>query len=391
MSARGLAIIGSTGSIGRSALDVVARNPEHLRVEALAAGRNLELLVQQVESFQPRLVSVQREEDLHGLKERLAGLDSMPELTHGAEGLEAVACCADAEVVLTAVVGAVGLRPTLSALGRGVTVAVANKEPLAIAGRLCMETAKAHGAKVVPVDSEHNAIYQCLQGHSPDDVERILLTGSGGPFRQTPAAELAHVTVEQALAHPNWSMGPKITVDSATLMNKGLEVMEARWLFDVAPETIQILIHPQSLIHSMVGFGDGSVLAHMGPTDMRLAISHALGFPARLGSGLEPLDFTSAGPLTFEPLDIKRFPGPGLAYQALAEGGTTPAVLNAANEVAVEAFLQRRISYLDIVATIRATVEAHGKEKTRADSLDQILAADSWARRVASERVAAIF
>ena len=383
---RGVAIIGSTGSIGRSALDVVARNPEQLRVTALAAGRKIDLLAEQVKTFRPALVSIQRSEDLPGLRQRLAGSDRLPELCHGAEGLEAVAACPDAEVVLTAVVGAVGLHPTLTALGRGVIVAIANKEPLAIAGRLCMDLAREHGATVVPVDSEHNAIYQCLQGHRRQDVERILLTGSGGPFRQTLAEDLAHVTVEQALAHPNWSMGPKITVDSATLMNKGLEVMEARWLFDVPPETIQVLIHPQSIIHSMVRYMDGSVLAQLGPPDMRMAISHALGFPARLDPGLAALDFTHLGPLTFEPPDPGRFPCPGLAYQALAEGGTAPAVLNAANEVAVEAFLQRRIGYLDIVATIRATLEAHSN--SRDDTLDQILAADAWARRVAGEIVA---
>ena len=386
MPARGLAILGSTGSIGRSALDVVARNPDHLQVRALAAGRNVELLADQVRTFSPGLVSVQRAEDVDALRQRLDGVALAPELVWGEAGLEAVAGCAEADVVLTAVVGAVGLRSTLTALERGVTVAIANKEPLAIAGRLCMDTARRNGATVVPVDSEHNAIYQCLQGHRPGDVGRILLTGSGGPFRQTPAAALAAVTVEQALAHPNWSMGPKITVDSATLMNKGLEVMEARWLFDVSPETIQILIHPQSIVHSMVQFRDGSVLAHLGPPDMRVAISHALGFPARLDSGLSPLDFASSGALTFEPLDTTRFPGPGLAYEALAEGGTAPAVLNAANEVAVEAFLAGRIPYLDIVDTIRRALDAH-ENRGEAD-LEGILAADARARRLALERIA---
>jgi len=294
-----------------------------------------------------------------------------------------VAGCPEADVVLTAVVGAVGLSATLTALERGITVAIANKEPLAAAGRLCMDTARENGATVVPVDSEHNAIYQCLQGHRGQDLERILLTGSGGPFRQTPAKDLARVTVEQALAHPNWSMGPKITVDSATLMNKGLEVMEARWLFDVSPETIEVLIHPQSIIHSMVRYTDGAVLAHMGPPDMRGAISHALGFPARLDSGLEPLDFSRAGPLTFEPPDPARFPALDLAYQALAAGGTAPAALNAANEVAVEAFLQRRIGYLEIAATVRAVLEAH--RGSGDDTLDQILDADAEARRAAGE------
>ncbi len=385
MPPRGLAILGSTGSIGRSALDVVARNPDRLQVRALAAGRNVELLAEQVRAFNPALVSLQREEEMDALRGRLAGAEPEPELVWGARGLEAVAACEDADVVLTAVVGAVGLRSTLTALERGVTVAIANKEPLAIAGRLCMDTARRRGATVVPVDSEHNAIYQCLQGHWPDDLQRILLTGSGGPFRQTPADQLAAVTVEQALAHPNWSMGPKITVDSATLMNKGLEVMEARWLFGVSPETIQILIHPQSIVHSMVQYRDGSVLAHLGPPDMRAAISHALGFPARLDSGLTPLDFTSCGPLTFEPLDTARFPGPGLAYEALAEGGTAPAALNAANEVAVAAFLEGRIEYLDIVGTIRAVLEAH--ENGGEDDLEAILAADAEARRLAAERI----
>ncbi len=382
-SPRGLAILGSTGSIGRSALDVVARNPGKLRVVALAAGRNIALLAEQVQTFSPALVSVQRAGDVDALRERLAGLDPLPQLCHGADGLRAVAGCPEADVVLTAVVGAVGLSATLTALERGITVAIANKEPLAAAGRLCMDTARENGATVVPVDSEHNAIYQCLQGHRGQDLERILLTGSGGPFRQTPAKDLARVTVEQALAHPNWSMGPKITVDSATLMNKGLEVMEARWLFDVSPETIEVLIHPQSIIHSMVRYTDGAVLAHMGPPDMRGAISHALGFPARLDSGLEPLDFSRAGPLTFEPPDPARFPALDLAYQALAAGGTAPAALNAANEVAVEAFLQRRIGYLEIAATVRAVLEAH--RGSGDDTLDQILDADAEARRAAGE------
>ena len=387
MKPRQLSILGSTGSIGRSALDVVARHPQRLQVCALAAGRNLELLARQVRSFGPQLVSVQRHQDLPELRQRLGQLDPLPELVCGDEGLSAVAGHPSSELVLTAVVGAVGLAPTLVALRRGIIVAIANKEPLAMAGRLCMDTARRHGATVVPVDSEHNAIFQCLAGLRGQDVERILLTGSGGPFRQTPVAELAAVTMEQALAHPNWSMGPKITVDSATMMNKGLELIEARWLFDMPPERIEILIHPQSIIHSMVRYVDGSVLAQMGPPDMRIPISYALGYPARLDPGLPPLDFCAAGSLTFEPPSSERFPCLELAREALRQGGTAPAVINAANEVAVEAFLQRRIRYVEIAPAIEAALSQH--QGAPDSDLQQILDADQQARRATARWLAA--
>ena len=388
---RGLAILGSTGSIGRSALAVVqaaGHGPDApdapLRVVALAAGRNLELLAQQTQRFRPRLVSVQRPEDLPRLGQllRAAGVDPLPDTVAGDDGLLQVASHADAEVVLTAVVGAVGLRPTLAALGRPITVAIANKEPLAMAGQLCMEQARRHGATVVPVDSEHSAIFQCLRGQRPQDVRRILLTGSGGPFRQL--QDLTRVTVEQALAHPRWSMGAKISVDSATLMNKGLELIEARWLFDLPAHKLQIMVHPQAVVHSMVEFVDGAVLAQLGPPDMRIPIAYALGFPGRMDAGVEALDLL-AEPLSFEPPDPTRFPCLDLAYGALEAGGTAPAALNAANEVAVEAFLQRRLRYLDIAVVIRQVLDQHSAAP--AVELEAIIAADLEARAAAQQVV----
>jgi 1-deoxy-D-xylulose-5-phosphate reductoisomerase len=372
---RYLAILGSTGSVGVSALDVASSFPDTLRVVALAAGRNVELLARQVRAFHPELVSVRGVEERAALRAALGDAQA-PEILCGAEGAEAVAAHPRADVVLSAMVGAVGLRPTLAAIRRGVTVAIANKEPLVIAGRLCVEEAGRCGATIIPVDSEHSAIYQSLRGHRTEDVHRLLLTGSGGPFRTT--VDLDGVTLEQALRHPTWSMGPKITVDSATLMNKGLEVIEARWLFGVSASRIQILIHPESIVHSMVEYIDGSVVAQMGPPDMRLPISYALGFPARLPLPLPHLDLAQIARLTFEPPSFDRFPCLGLAYRALELGGTAPAVLNAANEVAVEAFLRRRVRYRDIPALIERVLDHHQPEPT--PDLDALLAVDRWAR-----------
>jgi 1-deoxy-D-xylulose-5-phosphate reductoisomerase len=377
---RGVAILGSTGSVGASALEVVARHPQRLRVVALAAGRNVELLARQVATFRPLLASVERDEDLKQLRQALGDGASGVQLVSGQRGAEQVAAHPEAEVVLTAMVGAAGLGPTLAALDRGVIVAIANKEPLAVAGQICVQRARRSGATIVPVDSEHSAIFQCLQGQRSEDVKRLLITGSGGPFRQT--RDLRQVTVEQALAHPTWSMGPKISVDSATLMNKGLEVMEARWLFGLAPDRIQVLIHPQSVVHSMVEFCDGSLVAQLAPPEMQIPIGYALSYPQRLPDPPQTLDLTRCGPLTFERPDPGRFPCLELAHRALQSGGAAPAVLNAANEVAVQAFLEHRVQFVDIPRIIRQALDALAH--LPGDTLPRILAADLQARQHAA-------
>ena len=389
-----VAILGSTGSIGVSALDVVGAFPEQLEIVALAAGRNLERLTEQVARFRPRLVSVAEAALLPELEERLTavgvrarGGDAEVTLLAGAAGADAVATCDEADLVLTAMVGAIGLVPTLAAIRRGVEVALANKEPLVAAGELCTQLARQSGATLLPVDSEHNAIFQCLAGQPREALARVLLTCSGGPFRTGPA-DLTTVTREQALKHPTWTMGPKITIDSATLMNKGLEVIEARWLFDLEPEQVDVVIHPQSVIHSLVELHDGSVLAQLGTPDMRVPIAYALGYPGRLPLTAPPLslprlDLSARAELTFEAPDRERFPALRLAFGALAAGGTAPAVLNAANEVAVELFLAGALRYVQIAELVERTLEAH--ETGAADALEPILEADRWARRRARE------
>jgi 1-deoxy-D-xylulose-5-phosphate reductoisomerase len=381
---RGLSILGSTGSIGTSTLEVVEQPSfaGKLRVVGLAAGRNIDLLAEQVRRHRPSVVSVSLPEDRDRLAERL-GEAAGVELLCGEEGARAVATCEEADVVLSAMVGAVGLEPTLCAIQRGVkTVAIANKEPLVIAGRLCMEEARRRGVQVVPVDSEHSAIFQLVRDRPRHEVDRVLLTGSGGPFRG--ARDLAGVTPEQALAHPTWSMGPKITIDSATLMNKGLEVIEARWLFDVPAERIEVLIHPESVVHSMVELVDGSVLAHLGTPDMRIPIAHALAFPERLSLSLPRLDLCHLGQLSFEPPDTRRFPCLALAYQALKAGPTYPAVLNAANEVAVQAFLDHRLELVEIPKVIQRCLDTH--RPSGGTALADLLEADRWAREQALRR-----
>jgi len=370
-----IAILGSTGSIGVSTLEVVQAFPEHFEVVGLVAGRNIERLADQVRAFRPRVVSVAREEDAARLKDLLDSSLKV-ELVNGPDGPDIVADWPDVDLVMTAMVGAIGLRPTLTAIRRGIEIGIANKEPLVAAGQLCTEEAKRSGATLLPVDSEHNAIYQCLTGHRTEHVKRLLLTCSGGPFRQL--EDLSQVTREQALKHPTWSMGPKITIDSATLMNKGLEVVEARWLFDLPSDKIEILIHPQSVIHSMVEYNDGSVLAQLGTADMRVPIGYALGYPARLPLPIPKLDLTAVAQLTFEAPDANRFPCVKLAYQALNTGGTAPAVLNAANEAAVAAFLDNRIRFIDIPRVVERTLSAH--DAGPAHELDPIIAADKWAR-----------
>ncbi|MFH1132323.1 MAG: 1-deoxy-D-xylulose-5-phosphate reductoisomerase [Pseudomonadota bacterium] len=374
---KGIAILGSTGSIGTSALEVIDTLPDGFRVIGLAAGRNLRLLAKQIQQYRPSIVSVSHSGDVDPLGEILARASiDKPKIVSGPQGASAIAAHDDVSLVLTAMVGAVGLEPTLTAIRRGITVAIANKEPLVVAGKLCTEEARKHKATLIPVDSEHSAIHQCLAGNCIESVRRLLLTCSGGPFRNT--EDLSCVTLDQTLNHPTWSMGPKITVDSATLMNKGLEVIEAHWLFGLPSEQIEVIIHPQSVIHSLVEFKDGSTLAQMGTPDMRVPIAYALSFPERLSLPWPGLDWGQLKELTFEAPDRNRFPCLSLAYDALKIGGTCPAVLNAANEIAVEAFLERKIRFLDIPTLIQSTMETHEPEE--GTDLERILAIDRWAR-----------
>ena len=372
-----LAVLGSTGSIGVTTLSLVERFPDRFRVVALAAGKNLEKLKEQVRLFQPELVSIASEADAKHLRAHLPGFRG--EILFGAEGLLAVATHPGAEMLMAALVGAAGLPPTLAAIQAGKTVALANKEALVVAGELMTREAKKHGVPLLPVDSEHNAVFQALHGHARERVKRIILTASGGPFLRRPAEELAEVSVEEALQHPTWKMGSKITIDSATLMNKGLEVIEARWLFDLPPEQVAVIIHPQSIVHSMVEYLDGSVLAQLGIPDMAIPISYILAYPDRLPlTHLPALDLVAAGQLTFLQPDFAKFPCLGLAYEALARGGSCPAVLNAANEVTVASFLSGQIRFSDIATVNRQVLDAHVTQPVTA--LDVVLEADRWAR-----------
>ena len=344
-----LCVLGSTGSIGTQTLDVAARFPDELRVTALAAGRSVDLLVQQCKQFRPELVSVARAEDAAAVRDAVG--DPKLRVVSGREGL-LEAATHDADVLIGALVGSVGLEPVVAALRLGRDVALANKEVLVTGGPLVLEEARRSGARLLPLDSEHVAIAQCLAGHAAKGVRKIWLTASGGPFRKASAEALAAATPEQALAHPNWDMGAKITIDSATLMNKGFEVIEARWLFDLPVERIGVLVHPESIIHSLVEFVDGNWLAQLGIPDMRIPIAYTLGMPDRFPlPDLAPLDLVALGALHFEPPDPKRFPALRIAFEALAAGGTAPAVLNAANEVAVAAFLAREIPFTAIAET----------------------------------------
>lgn len=374
----GIAILGSTGSIGCNTLKVI----EHLggyRVVTMAAGRNIEKLAEQVAKFQPELVSVDGEQSVEELERslRAAGI-SLPKIVHGSDGLIAAATHEKADIFVSATVGAVGFLPTLRAIEAGKRIALANKETLVMAGELMTAAAAKSGAEILPVDSEHNAIHQCLRGEKQSEVKRLILTASGGPFRERSKEEIAAATREEALNHPNWSMGDKITIDSATLMNKGLEVIEARWLFGFDVDQISVIVHPQSIVHSMVEMVDGSIIAQMGATDMKHPIQYALTFPERREGCLHALDFGKLGQLTFEEPDVDRFPCLALAYDALRAGGTMPAVLNAANEVAVRAFLDGKVGLADIAAINKAVMDEH--EQSPADSLESILNADGWAR-----------
>lgn len=371
-----LSILGSTGSIGVSTLEIVAEHPDRFRVVAMTAGRNLELLQEQVRRFQPRLVAVLRAADAEILKDALGA--SGTTIVSGIEGLIACACYEEADMVLSAIVGAAGLIPTIAAIEAGKDVALANKETLVTAGSLVMAAVARKGVRLFPVDSEHSAIFQSLIGHRRGDVRRLILTASGGPFRNRSLAELQRVTPAEALAHPNWSMGRKISIDSATMMNKGLEVIEAHWLFNLPGERISVHIHPQSVVHSMVEYQDGSVIAQLGIPDMKTPIAYALSYPERLPLNLPPLDLCRLGSLSFAPPDGQRFACLDLAYGALRDGGSAPAVLNAANEVAVEAFLAGEISFLAIPEIIRATLATH--RVLPLNHIDEVLRADRWAR-----------
>jgi 1-deoxy-D-xylulose-5-phosphate reductoisomerase len=369
-------ILGSTGSIGRNALWVAERFPDRFQVVGLGAGRNIDLLSEQVRRFRPRTVSVLTEELARDLRRRL---EPGTEVLAGLDGYQELARIPEGELVLSAMVGAAGLMPTLAAIRSGKDVALANKETLVMAGALVTEEVRRQRGKLLPVDSEHSAIFQALAGHRREDLKRIVLTASGGPFLRATRAELREVTPALALAHPNWRMGPKVTIDSATLMNKGLEVVEARWLFDLDVSQISVVVHPQSIIHSLVEYVDGSVLAQMGIPDMRVPIAYALSHPERLPLDLRPLDLVAMQTLTFLDPDVARFPCLSLAFAACRAGGTMPAVLNAANEVAVEAFLAGRIPFLAIARVVEESLERHRPDLAPAGA-EVILEADRWAR-----------
>ncbi len=384
---KGVVVLGSTGTVGANTLDVAGRHADRFRIVALAAHSNYEVLLEQCRRFKPELAALAD----RGAAARLAAgvaAERLPtRVLAGPESLATVATHPEADLVMAAIVGAAGLAPTLAAASAGKQLLLANKEALVLAGSLLLDAARASGAWILPIDSEHNAVFQCLPAErarsgAPRGVARVLLTASGGPFLKTRREDLAAVTPEQAVAHPNWRMGPKISVDSATLMNKGLELIEACHLFSVTPDQVQVIIHPQSIVHSLVEFDDGSVLAQMSQPDMRVPIAHALGWPERIPSGVPSLDLVQIGRLSFEGPDLERFPCLALAQRAARAGGTAPAVLNAANEVAVAAFLARRLNFASIAGVIESVLQQHEPGPVR--SLEDALAADAWAREHAS-------
>ncbi|MDP1653216.1 MAG: 1-deoxy-D-xylulose-5-phosphate reductoisomerase [Rhodocyclaceae bacterium] len=386
-----ISVLGATGSIGVSTLDVVARHPDRFEVVALTGNSRIDSLYEQCLRHRPRYAVVGYEKDVAGLTGRLRGAGLSTEVLAGPQALEVVAALPEVDTVMSAIVGAAGLQPTLAAVRAGKQVLLANKEALVMAGALFMAEVRAHGAVLLPIDSEHNAVFQSLPADYAGQPERagvshILLTASGGPFRTAPLERLKNVTPEEACAHPNWSMGRKISVDSATLMNKGLEVIEAHWLFNVSPDQIEVVIHPQSVIHSLVQYVDGSVVAELGNPDMRTPIAHALAWPERIAAGVAPLDLPAIAQLHFEKPDFARFPCLALAYRALRAGGNAATVLNAANEVAVAAFLEGRLPFLAIAGVIAATMDA--VPVIEMPDLPAILAADARARGVANELVA---
>ena len=378
---KNLTILGSTGSIGVSTLEIVAAHPDRFRVIALTAGKNLELFVRQIKQFSPRIAVVASADDVPRLKELCSGVEVT--ILGGIEGLIAAATADETEMVVAAIVGAAGLVPTAAAIRAGKDIALANKETLVTAGHLFMELVAEFGVRLFPVDSEHSAIFQSIEGHRSEDISKIILTASGGPFLNTPAASLATVTVRDALNHPNWSMGRKITIDSATMMNKGLEVIEARWLFNTTVDKIQVNIHPQSIIHSMVEYVDGCVIAQLGTPDMKAPIAYALAYPERITTGVAPLDLTTFSGLTFFNPDLDKFRCLQLAYRAMTSGESMPAVMNAANEIAVAEFLDGRIGFTQIADTIERTMNAHTAHDLK--SIEEVLKADLWGRETAQE------
>ncbi len=379
-----IAILGSTGSIGCNALDIVRKNPERFQIVALAAGRNIALLREQIIKFRPKIVAVGTKESAQKLQAALGVKDKI-KILYGENALKEIASFPSANIVISCISGAVGLMPTLAAIEAGKDVALANKETMVIAGDIVTKKAKKKGVNIIPVDSEHSAIFQCLEGKKYKNIRRIILTASGGPFLNFTKNELKEVKPRQALQHPRWKMGKKITIDSASLMNKGLEVIEAKWLFNMDIANIDVLIHPQSIVHSMVEFIDGAVLAQMGIPDMRIPITYALTYPERITNDLPSLNLAEAQNLEFSQPDINKFPCLGLAYMAGICGGTAPAVLNAANEIAVEAYLDEKIKFTDLSEIIEKVLNIH--DSSVDPSLEEILQADQWARRQAKKNI----
>lgn len=376
-----LSILGSTGSIGVSTLEIVSAYRDRFDVVALTGGNNLELLKKQIEEFNPQVAAVITEDSAGKLRKMVRG--ARTEILSGIPGMITAATASDTTMVVAAIVGAAGLVPTVAAIRAGKDVALANKETLVTAGHLIMNMVEEQGVRLYPVDSEHSAVFQSLQGHRSEDVKRIILTASGGPFFQYPSRKLAEVSIDDALDHPNWSMGKKITIDSATMMNKGLEVIEAKWLFHVPVEKVSVVIHPQSIIHSLVEYVDGCVMAQLGTPDMKAPIAYALTVPERVPTGVRGLNLAELGSLTFFEPDMERFPALKLAYRAVGDGESMPAVMNAANEVAVEAFLSGAIRFLDIARIIEKTMDAH--QPHALTSIEEVLHADRWGRMKAKE------
>ena len=384
--ARSVVILGSTGSIGTQTLDVIKWHHDDIKVVGLAANKNIDILEKQIRIWRPHIVGVAHPGAARLLKSRIR--DTNVEVVSGQNAASTVASCDFADFAVSAIVGMEGLMPTIRAIESGKTVALATKEALVAAGEIVMSKASRHGVNILPIDSEHSAIFQCLQGHDIKGVERLILTASGGPFLRFSKEKMKGVTLEDALRHPTWSMGVKVTIDSATLMNKGLELIEARWLFGIDPMKICAIIHPESIVHSMVEFVDGSILAQLGAQDMRLPIQYALSFPERTKGFCDKINLTKAGSLTFEEPDLERFPALRLGYEALKTGGTLPCVLNSANEKAVDLFIAGKIGFCDIAGLVEGVMESHNV--TEGASLEQILVADSWAREQVSKQAGRI-
>jgi len=378
---KNLSILGSTGSIGRNTLEVVSNNPDRFRVSALAARSNIELLESQINIFSPDIVAVYDDNAAEELRKKGLAV----EIVSGEAGLIAAATYNKSNMVVSSIVGSPGLVPTFEAIKAGKDIALATKEALVMAGKIVMEEASRQGVKILPVDSEHSAVFQCLHGRTMDEVRKIILTASGGPFRKRQPSELGSVTPAEALKHPNWEMGRKITIDSATLMNKGLEVIEARWLFDVPVEKIEVIVHPQSIVHSMVEFIDSSIIAQLSLPDMKGPISYALSYPERCNDVLPSLNLAEIKELTFEEPDRERYPSLALTFRALKEGGTMPCVFNAANEVAVDAFLEEKILFTDITRIVSNTMDSH--KTSNYETIDEVIEVSEWAKLTANELI----